>query len=57
MRVDWHLPMDAHEWTLLPHHELITALEDWVKAADAVHTSTYASKKRQPISQVTILNS
>ncbi|KAJ7450037.1 hypothetical protein B0H11DRAFT_324935 [Mycena galericulata] len=51
LRADWHLPMDADEWTLVPHHTLISSLVAWNQAVYERDSTGYNKNNRTPISE------
>ncbi|KAJ7123882.1 hypothetical protein C8R43DRAFT_1031802 [Mycena crocata] len=47
----WHIAMDADEWTLVPHHQLISRLLTWSSNVTKADPTGYNKSKRNPISE------
>ncbi|KAJ6530313.1 hypothetical protein B0H19DRAFT_482522 [Mycena capillaripes] len=52
LMANWHLAMDGNDWTLVPHHTLITDLSNWTNEMLARDPTGYNKDERSPISKV-----
>ncbi|KAJ7031727.1 hypothetical protein C8F04DRAFT_677256 [Mycena alexandri] len=51
LMANWHLAMDGHEWTFVPHHQLITNVLVWARAVIEQDPTGYNKDARTPISE------
>ncbi|KAJ7187186.1 hypothetical protein C8R46DRAFT_1059119 [Mycena filopes] len=52
LRSDLHLSMDSDDWTLLPHHRVITQIYEWTTAVTEADPTGYNKNQRVPISKL-----
>ncbi|KAJ7233517.1 hypothetical protein B0H12DRAFT_1223030 [Mycena haematopus] len=51
LMANWHLTMDGSDWTLVPHHKLVTSILNWTNTVVAHDHTGYNKNARTPISQ------